>query len=231
MQQFGTQFFGSFLFSALLPPRDPNEKSFYSILGVDSNAKDDEIRKAYRKKSLKLHPDKIAQRGGNLSKKEEAAAEYEKVQEAYNVLINEKKRLKYDALGSATRYRFIEQDAMANPEVLLENLAQASSVDRLRLVGFFFLVILLLLSQPILIAAKVNQSLNSQGDLQSTSWFAILVPYWVIGGLLIILTFVVSFFVPNEDRLPICLTGLEQFFWYIALIFIWYVSFFFFCSL
>jgi len=92
---FGTHFIGSFLFSALLPPRDDAELSFYEILGLENSnnshtvgpntASDDEIRKAYRKLSLKLHPDKIAQRYGgtaeHATKKEEAAAEYEKVQE------------------------------------------------------------------------------------------------------------------------------------------------------
>ena len=221
MQQFGSQFVGSFLFSALLPPRDPTEISFYEILGVETNATDDEVRKAYKKSSLKLHPDKVAQRGGDIGKKEEAAAEYDKVQEAYNVLINEKKRLKYDAVGSPTRYRFVEQGAMANPQALYSNLAQASSMERSRLVGVVLLVILLLLSQPILIAAKVNQSLNNQGELQATSWFVIFVPYWIITGLLIILTFLVTFFVSSGDRLSVCLKGLEQFSWYIGFIFLW----------
>ena len=51
--------FGTFLlvnvFSALLPPVDPEEKDFYLILNVERNAKPEEIRKAYKKLSLRLH--------------------------------------------------------------------------------------------------------------------------------------------------------------------------------
>jgi len=219
MQHFGTQF-GSFCFAALLPPSDHNEISFYKVLGVETNATDDEIRKAYKKASLHLHPDKVAQRGEDLDKKEEAANDYEKVQEAYEVLINEKKRLTFDSVGSPTRYRFIEQRAFANPQALYSNLAQASCIEKSRLVGILSLVIFLLLSQPILIAAKVNQNLNNQGVLQATSWFVIFVPYWIIIGLLIILNLLVAFFVSKGDRLSACFTGLEQISWYISLIFL-----------
>ena len=34
-------------------------KDFYSILGVNEKASQEEIKKAYRKKSLKCHPDKV----------------------------------------------------------------------------------------------------------------------------------------------------------------------------
>jgi hypothetical protein len=37
-------------------------------------------------------------------------------------------------------------------------------------------IILLVLLQPILVAAKINQSLKEDGALESTSWFAIFVP-------------------------------------------------------
>ena len=232
---FSTHFVGSFLLSALLPPRDKDEPSFYEILGIENSitntATEDEIRKAYRKLSLKLHPDKIAQQRNRLPRedyskfKEEAQVEYEKIQEAYSVLIDETKRLKYDALGTPTRYRFVEQQAgFSDPQALYDNLSGASFMDKSRLVGLFFVAILLLLLQPILIAAKVNQSLQMQGGaLENASWFAILVPYWVIGGLILIVTFIAVFFVPAQDILSICLTGFEQLFWYFGVIFLWYV--------
>ena len=218
----GTHVFGSFFLSALLPPRDTEEPSFYEVLGLKSSATDEELRKAYRKLSLKFHPDKIVQRGGDSTKKEEAAAKYEKIQEAYHVLVDEKKRLKYDALGTPTRYRFVERGGFADPQSLYENLISASFHDKSRLVGLFFLAIILLLTQPILIAAKINQTLQS-GPLETVSWFAILVPYWVMGALFIILTFVAAIFVPTQDRLTICLVGVEQIFWGLGLIFLWCV--------
>ena len=228
---FGIHVIGSFFLSALLPPRDDAEQSFYEVLGLvtENRTTDEQLRKAYRKLSLKFHPDKIAQRGGDAEKKEAAAAEYERIQEAYHVLIHEKKRLKYDALGTPTRYRFVERGGFADPQSLYENLIGSSFEDKSRLVGLFGIAILLVLMQPILIAAKVNQSLRGEGPLENSSWFAILIPFWVVGGLFIIFTFAVAaFFVAStRDRLPICLTGLEHFFWYLGIIFLWYV----FCTL
>ena len=224
---FGTHVIGSFFLSALLPPRDDAEPSFYEVLGLDTESRttDDQLRKAYRKLSLKFHPDKIAQRGGGAEKKEAAAVEYERIQEAYHVLIDEKKRLKYDALGTPTRYRFVERGGFADPQSLYENLIGSSLEDKSRLVGLFGIAILLVLMQPILIAAKVNQSLRGEGPLENSSWIAIMIPFWVVGGLFVLFTFAVAaFFVAStRDRLPICLTGLEHFFWYLGIMFLWYV--------
>ena len=215
---------GGFFLSALLPPRDENEPSFYEILGLDPSATDNELRKAYRKLSLKLHPDKIAQRyGGDSKKKEEASAEYEKIQEAYHVLIDQKKRLKYDALQTPTRYRFVERGGFADPQSVYDNLTGASFSDKSRLVGLFFIAVLLVLMQPILIAAKINQTLGGEGPLSSSSWVSIMVPYWIFGGLFMVLTCVAAVFVPASDRLHIFVMGWEQFFWYLGAIFLWYV--------
>eukprot|EP00536_Pseudo-nitzschia_multiseries_P006822 jgi/Psemu1/324498/estExt_fgenesh1_pg.C_1500011 len=220
IKQFGTYAIGSFFLSALLPPHDNVELGFYEVLNVDNDATNEELKKAYRKLSLKLHPDKIAQRGGDSTLQEESAAEYEKIQEAYSVLINEKKRLKYDALETPARYRFVEKGAFANPQSVYENLTSASTNDKSRLVGLYFAAILLVLLQPILVAAKINQTLSGQGPLADSSWLAILVPYWIFGALQIIVTFGAAIHVPAGDRIPICLAGLEYFFWYIGVIFL-----------
>ncbi len=66
-------------------------KDYYNILGVDKNASQDEIKKAFRKKAHQYHPDK---KGGD-------EAKFKEVNEAYQVLGNEKKRAQYDQFGSA----------------------------------------------------------------------------------------------------------------------------------
>ena len=58
---------------------------YYSILGVQRNATPDQIKKAYKKKSMQHHPD----RGGNQD-------DFVKVQQAYEVLSNSDKRNAYD---------------------------------------------------------------------------------------------------------------------------------------
>ncbi len=62
---------------------------YYQILGVNRNASKDEIKKAYRKLAHKYHPDK---KDGN-------EAKFKEVNEAYQILSDEKKRAQYDKFG------------------------------------------------------------------------------------------------------------------------------------
>lgn len=66
-------------------------KDYYKILGVDKNASSDEVKKAFRKLAHEYHPDKA---GGSEEK-------FKEINEAYQVLGDEKKRAKYDQFGSA----------------------------------------------------------------------------------------------------------------------------------
>ncbi|MDX1608158.1 MAG: molecular chaperone DnaJ [Candidatus Spechtbacterales bacterium] len=66
-------------------------KDYYDVLGVPKGASKEEIKKAYRKKAHKYHPDKD---GGDEEK-------FKEVNEAYQVLGDEKKRQQYDQFGSA----------------------------------------------------------------------------------------------------------------------------------
>lgn len=66
-------------------------KDYYKILGVEKNATQDDIKKAFRKLAHQYHPDKA---GGDEAKFKEA-------NEAYQVLSDEKKRAQYDQFGSS----------------------------------------------------------------------------------------------------------------------------------
>jgi curved DNA-binding protein len=68
-------------------------RDYYEILGVGRTAKDDEIKKAYRKLARKFHPDL----NPNNKQSEE---KFKEIQEAYEVLSDADKRKRYDQLGA-----------------------------------------------------------------------------------------------------------------------------------
>lgn len=68
------------------------KRDYYDVLGVDKNATEDEIKKAYRKIAIKYHPDR------NPGSKE-AEEKFKEAAEAYSVLHDAQKRQQYDRFG------------------------------------------------------------------------------------------------------------------------------------
>ena len=68
------------------------KRDYYEVLGVDKNASEEDIKKAYRKIAIKYHPD----RNPGDKKAEEM---FKEAAEAYNVLHDPKKRQQYDQFG------------------------------------------------------------------------------------------------------------------------------------
>lgn len=69
-------------------------KDYYETLGIDKNASEDDIKKAFRKLALKYHPDRNP---GDKSAEEK----FKEINEAYQVLSDPQKRSQYDQFGTA----------------------------------------------------------------------------------------------------------------------------------
>jgi curved DNA-binding protein len=80
------------------------KKGYYEILGVQKNAPEDEIKKAYRKLALKYHPDRNP---GN----KESEEQFKEINEAYAVLSDKEKRTEYDTYGmNGFQQRYSQED-------------------------------------------------------------------------------------------------------------------------
>ena len=76
----------------------------YEILGVDSGASDDEIKKAYRRLAMEYHPDRNSTPAAEMK--------FKNVGEAYSVLSNPQKKQEHDArlhMGNAHHSRFVNR--------------------------------------------------------------------------------------------------------------------------
>src|SRR5688572_6164631 len=94
--------------------------NYYEVLGVSSSASDVEIKKAFKKKALKWHPDK------NPSiKKEEADRQFKLISEAYHILGDEQRRASYDL---AHGFSFKRDPPSSQPS--RSNSGQATSRER-----------------------------------------------------------------------------------------------------
>lgn len=79
-----------------MPSSRPAGRDFYAILGVPRTADSKAIKRAYKKRALKCHPDKVP-----AARREAAEAEFKDLAEAVSVLTDPEKKALYDQYGEA----------------------------------------------------------------------------------------------------------------------------------
>ncbi|KAF2621636.1 DnaJ-domain-containing protein [Macroventuria anomochaeta] len=77
----------------------------YEVLGLEHEATADDVKKAYRKMALKHHPDKAAE-----GEKEAANKKFQEIAFAYAILLDDRRRKRYDLTGSTAESLEDEED-------------------------------------------------------------------------------------------------------------------------
>jgi DnaJ domain len=145
--------------------------SYYDLLGVERDASQDDIKRAYKRQSLQMHPDKLLQRGKVIT--EEDQAKFTKMKEAYEVLSDRHKRETYDAIGERGM-KWVEEPFSVDPQELAHNFAKSSVLDRSKIFAIFVALAIAVLLLPVLICLHVDGSFGS-----NASWMATLTPLWL----------------------------------------------------
>eukprot|EP00977_Amphora_coffeiformis_P005715 scaffold1211_cov169-Amphora_coffeaeformis.AAC.14 len=147
------------------------EEDYYQLLGIERDATADEIKRAYKRQSLQMHPDKLAQRGQTVTEGDQA--KFTRMKEAYEVLADPHKRETYDAVGERGM-KWIDEPFSIDPQELAHNFATSSTLDRAKIFSIFVFMAVAVLLLPMLVC------LHEDGVFgEDASWFATLTPLWL----------------------------------------------------
>lgn len=151
--------------------KEEEENDYYKLLGVERDASPEELKRAYKRQSLSMHPDKLAQRG--LTVTPELQAKFTRMKEGYEVLSDPHKRETYDAVG-AKGMRWMEEPFSIDPSELASNFAKSSVLDRSKIFGIFVAIAIAVFILPVLVCLHVDGIFGPDA-----SWLATLTPLWL----------------------------------------------------
>eukprot|EP00512_Aurantiochytrium_limacinum_P004822 CAMPEP_0171496862 /NCGR_PEP_ID=MMETSP0958-20121227/6942_1 /TAXON_ID=87120 /ORGANISM="Aurantiochytrium limacinum, Strain ATCCMYA-1381" /LENGTH=485 /DNA_ID=CAMNT_0012031021 /DNA_START=409 /DNA_END=1866 /DNA_ORIENTATION=+ len=141
----------------------PKHTEYYELVGCKPDATPEEIKKAYRKTALRLHPD----RGG----KQE---DFQNMKNAYDVISDPNKRKMYDRFGPDV-VKMMDGE-MQNSMAFVAALRKR---DRFMLVLVITLVSFILLLFPILLSIRWD-ALRGGSDSKPYAWAVAFIPLWVL---------------------------------------------------
>uniref|UniRef100_K3X1J6 J domain-containing protein n=1 Tax=Globisporangium ultimum (strain ATCC 200006 / CBS 805.95 / DAOM BR144) TaxID=431595 RepID=K3X1J6_GLOUD len=145
---------------------------YYDLLGIDTDATPEQIKKAYRKKALQLHPDK---RGNT----KEAQDEFTRMKQAYDVLSDPQKKEVYDQAGEdgiklMENYGNMSAEEMS--AVLFRSLGAFGAKGKLLLISAVTLLFSFFLIIPIFWCLRVD-------DKVSWDWAIVFLPMWILDAI------------------------------------------------
>jgi len=132
--------------------------AFYDLLEVGTNATEQDLKRAYRKRALRLHPD----RGGD-------AEEFKRMKSAYDVLLDPKKRKMYDQYGEAG---VKAMEGQVTSEVVMEMFLNVGCWERVLMVCALTIIIGYLLLFPILLCVRWDHP-------HSLRFAHVFIPVWI----------------------------------------------------
>mmetsp|Transcript_51117 Transcript_51117/g.94604 ORF Transcript_51117/g.94604 Transcript_51117/m.94604 type:complete len:461 (-) Transcript_51117:103-1485(-) len=144
----------------------PVETQFYDLLDVGPTATDADLRKAYKKQALRLHPDK----GGNPD-------EFKRMKEAYDVLSDPQKRNLYDKYGPEV---VVLLEGNASPTLVMMALSRVGLVERCCFLCIIASLFLLILSPLILLSLRWDRDVTYP-------WTVVFAPLWLFQAALLCL--------------------------------------------
>ncbi|KAF1329390.1 Dnaj like subfamily a member 2, partial [Globisporangium splendens] len=148
---------------------------YYDLLGIDTDATPEQIKKAYRKKALQLHPDK---RGNT----KEAQDEFTRMKQAYDVLSDPQKKEVYDQYVSFFAYLSVWEYGLMGASIWLEwemsavlfrSLGAFGAKGKLLLITAVTLLFSFFLIIPIFWCLRVD-------DKVSWDWAIVFLPMWIL---------------------------------------------------
>jgi curved DNA-binding protein CbpA len=167
--------------------KSDSDIEYYLTLDITPQASYDEVKRAYKKRSLQLHPDRLAQKGIQVTA--DHNLQFQKLKEAYDVLSDPRKRKIYDKIGKSG-LKLVDSPQEINPRELLRNF-QNNKADRLKLVLLIFLICCFIIIFPILFCLKCD------GRIDNVPWVGLWTPMWLLDCVLIIAS--ILFLMERDD--------------------------------
>jgi len=149
---------------------DFDRSGFYLLLKIPRSSTIPEIKKAYKKQSLLLHPDKLAQRNITLTPKMQA--DFIKMKAGYDVLLDPQKRKLYDACGEKVM-KAIDDPMSIDRMEIMKNFSNSSKKDRSKIFAIFVLIIGGGLLPFILLCLRADNDVSGH-------YLTLLTPLWML---------------------------------------------------